>query len=45
LAPWHGLVLLVCPPILIGAEELRKQFLRNRRPVSIKRQGKVKNAI
>jgi potassium/sodium efflux P-type ATPase len=45
LAHWHGLVLLVCPPILIGAEELRKQFLRNRRPVSIKRQGKVKNAV
>jgi Ca2+-transporting ATPase len=24
LAPWQWLVLLVCPPIILGAEELRK---------------------
>lgn len=28
LATWHWLALLACPPILVGAEELRKLFLR-----------------
>jgi magnesium-transporting ATPase (P-type) len=27
LAPWQWLVLLVCPPIILGAEELRKAFI------------------
>jgi Ca2+-transporting ATPase len=32
LAPWQWLLLLVCPPIILGAEELRKASLsRNRR--------------
>jgi Ca2+-transporting ATPase len=28
LAPWQWLVLLVCPPIILGAEELRKAFMQ-----------------
>ncbi|MEA5574366.1 cation-transporting P-type ATPase [Calothrix sp. UHCC 0171] len=28
LAPWHWLLVLACPPILLGAEELRKTWLR-----------------
>jgi len=31
LTNWHWLLLLACPPILIGLEELRKLLLRNRR--------------
>jgi potassium/sodium efflux P-type ATPase len=31
LTTWQWLFLLVCPPILLGAEELRKRFLRNSR--------------
>ncbi|MFN5398802.1 MAG: cation-translocating P-type ATPase [Pseudanabaena sp.] len=31
LTNWHWLLLLACPPILIGLEELRKLFLRARR--------------
>ncbi|BAZ39309.1 ATPase, E1-E2 type [Calothrix sp. NIES-4101] len=31
LTPWQWLFLLVCPPILLGAEELRKARLRKRR--------------
>lgn len=31
LANWHWLILLACPPILIGLEELRKLLLRSRR--------------
>jgi len=35
LANWHWLILLACPPILIGLEELRKLFLRKQRhPIS-----------
>lgn len=30
LSPWQWLLLLVCPPILLGAEELRKALLRKR---------------
>ncbi len=30
LTTWQWLFLLVCPPILLGAEELRKRFLRGR---------------
>lgn len=30
LAPWQWLLLLVCPPILLGADELRKMILRKR---------------
>jgi Ca2+-transporting ATPase len=30
LSPWQWLLLLVCPPILVGAEELRKMLLRQR---------------
>jgi magnesium-transporting ATPase (P-type) len=30
LAPWQWLVLLVCPPIVLGAEELRKAVVRGR---------------
>lgn len=32
LLPWQWLVLLVCPPIILGAEELRKALLFKRRP-------------
>jgi Ca2+-transporting ATPase len=28
LTPWQWLLLLLCPPILLGAEELRKAWLR-----------------
>jgi Ca2+-transporting ATPase len=35
LTTWQWLFLLICPPILLGAEELRKLFLRNRRRRSI----------
>lgn len=28
---WQWSLLLICPPILLGAEELRKSFLRNRK--------------
>ncbi|NUN65945.1 cation-transporting P-type ATPase [Pseudanabaena biceps] len=31
LTTWQWLFLIVCPPILLGAEELRKRFLRQRR--------------
>ena len=31
LTTWQWLLLLICPPILLGAEELRKSFLRNRK--------------
>jgi potassium/sodium efflux P-type ATPase len=31
LANWHWLILLACPPILIGAEELRKLFIYRQR--------------
>jgi potassium/sodium efflux P-type ATPase len=31
LTPWQWLLLLLCPPILLGAEELRKARLRKRR--------------
>ena len=31
LTTWQWLFLLVCPPILLGAEELRKRFLRDRK--------------
>jgi len=31
LTTWQWLFLLVCPPILLGAEELRKRFLRGKR--------------
>jgi len=30
LAPWQWLLLLACPPILLGAEELRKMIVRKR---------------
>jgi Ca2+-transporting ATPase len=30
LQPWQGLLLLVCPPLILGAEELRKYFLRRK---------------
>jgi Ca2+-transporting ATPase len=30
LAPWQWLVLLVCPPSILGAEELRKALFRDR---------------
>ncbi|MBD2354424.1 cation-transporting P-type ATPase [Tolypothrix sp. FACHB-123] len=29
LAPWHWLIVLACPPILLGAEELRKVWVRH----------------
>jgi magnesium-transporting ATPase (P-type) len=32
LEPGHWLLVLVCPPLLLGAEELRKVWLRKRRP-------------
>lgn len=28
LEPWHWLIVLACPPILLAAEELRKAWLR-----------------
>jgi potassium/sodium efflux P-type ATPase len=31
LAPWHWSIVLLCPPILLGAEEIRKACLRKRR--------------
>lgn len=31
LAIWQWLLLLICPPILLGAEELRKRFFRHSR--------------
>lgn len=31
LTPWHWLLVLACPPILLGAEELRKAWLRRQR--------------
>ncbi len=31
LAMWQWLLLLICPPILLGAEELRKRFFRHSR--------------
>ena len=31
LTTWQWLFLLVCPPILLGAEELRKRFIRGQR--------------
>ncbi|PZO41161.1 MAG: HAD family hydrolase [Pseudanabaena frigida] len=31
LTVWQWSFLLICPPVLLGAEELRKLFLRNRR--------------
>ncbi|MEG4108982.1 cation-transporting P-type ATPase [Microcoleus sp. S13_C5] len=34
---WQWLFLLVCPPILLGAEELRKLFLRDRQQGNLKR--------
>ena len=34
---WQWLFLLVCPPILLGAEELRKFFLRDRRLSKVQR--------
>jgi magnesium-transporting ATPase (P-type) len=37
MTPWQWLFLLVCPPILLGAEELRKLLLRDRRQVQVKR--------
>lgn len=37
LANWHWLILLACPPILIGAEELRKLLLRNWRLSKVQR--------
>lgn len=30
LAPWQWLVLLICPPLILGAEELRKAVVRSR---------------
>ena len=30
LAPWQWLLLLTCPPILLGAEEARKMIVRSR---------------
>lgn len=32
LRPWHWLLLMVCPLILLGAEEWRKAIVRQRRP-------------
>jgi magnesium-transporting ATPase (P-type) len=34
LAPWQWLALLICPPIILGAEELRKAVFRKRQAVS-----------
>ncbi|MBD2177189.1 cation-transporting P-type ATPase [Pseudanabaena sp. FACHB-1998] len=34
LTTWQWLFLLICPPILLGMEELRKLFLRNRKQKS-----------
>jgi Ca2+-transporting ATPase len=31
LAPWQWLLLILCPPLLLGAEELRKALFRKRR--------------
>jgi potassium/sodium efflux P-type ATPase len=31
LSPWHWSIVLLCPPILLGGEELRKAWLRKRR--------------
>lgn len=31
LAPWQWLLLMICPPLLLGAEELRKLAMRRRR--------------
>lgn len=32
LQPWQWLVLLICPPLILGAEEIRKAIVRKRRP-------------
>jgi Ca2+-transporting ATPase len=41
LAPWQWLLLLVCPPLILGAEEVRKALFRrqNRRPGRSPRDG------
>jgi Ca2+-transporting ATPase len=31
LTPWQWLLLLICPPLLLGAEELRKAIVRKQR--------------
>lgn len=33
LVPWQWLILLICPPILLGAEEIRKAILRKGRKI------------
>ena len=38
LTTWQWLFLLLCPPILLGAEELRKRFLRSRRRKQLRSQ-------
>jgi Ca2+-transporting ATPase len=43
LANWHWLILLACPPILIGAEEVRKLLLYNRQ--HNRRRSNVKRAV